>query len=806
MFCIKCGEKILDNAKFCQNCGAKAISGVADNQEEKIEQVHTNSPMQGQPIQSQPIQSQPMQSQPMQGQPIQGQPMQNQPQVNRSMPKKKRKGCLIPAIIIIAIFTAIVVIGGIFIVAFWEIIEEESKVGLDSGYSSAYSESVSEPIISNLSSLVVRDDYTTIMGDGTDEVTIMVYLLGSDLETDGGYASTDLQEMINADFGDNLNLVVMTGGARKWENSSISGSTCQYWQVKDGKLISINDNLGKLDMTSEDTLSDFITDATELFPANRYALILWDHGGGTMSGYGYDENFPDGQMSIDEISRGLSETGVKFDFVGFDACLMATLETAVMLEPYADYMIASEETEEATGWYYTEFLETWSDDTGMETLDVSIVLADSFVEASVADYRRAESTLSVVELKEIPAVYQVFVDYFDDVDISTDQSAYTTLSSALSKAKSFGAGDYEQIDIVELVYLLDFEGTEDLIGAINSAVKYNVSSDSVDGANGLSMYFPYVYPEYYSETVASMETIGYGDEYIDFLNQYVSASAGEYYEYSTGDWSGFGGGGGQGGQGQGQGGGSQGGQGEGQQPGGGGSLDFSQESWYDANIADAYASWYDGTMYEELEIVFRGGEYVLQLSDEQWEEISLIEIQALLDDGEGYIDLGSDNVYEFDKNGDLLIMFDYTWVTLDGHTVPFYAIEEVTYSDNDWYTYGSVPAILNDTEYVEVIVYWDDDNPYGYVTGYRRYSTAGEPLGKGTFSFTSGDTLEWVFDYYDYDGNYVGTCSFGDEYVYNGREIEVSYDYVGDYDAMVHFQLTDIYNHVYTSESVYYTD
>ena len=30
----------------------------------------------------------------------------------------------------------------------------------------------------------------------------------------------------------------------------------------------------------------------DFFPADSYSLILWDHGGGPVLGYGVDENFP----------------------------------------------------------------------------------------------------------------------------------------------------------------------------------------------------------------------------------------------------------------------------------------------------------------------------------------------------------------------------------------------------------------------------------------------------------------------------------------------------------------------------------
>ena len=57
-------------------------------------------------------------------------------------------------------------------------------------------------------------------------------------------------------------------------------------------------------------------------------------------------------MTLDEIATALKNGGCDFDMAGFDACLMATLETAMVLEPYADYMIASEEVEPGNGWYY----------------------------------------------------------------------------------------------------------------------------------------------------------------------------------------------------------------------------------------------------------------------------------------------------------------------------------------------------------------------------------------------------------------------------------------------------------------------
>jgi hypothetical protein len=105
-------------------------------------------------------------------------------------------------------------------------------------------------------------------------------------------------------------------------------------------------------MTKPDTLSGFIQWCAQNFPANRNMLIFWDHGGGSVSGYGYDQKFPRPvPCPWAGIDTALAAGGVKFDFIGFDACLMATMETALMTSQYADYLIGSEETEPGVGWY-----------------------------------------------------------------------------------------------------------------------------------------------------------------------------------------------------------------------------------------------------------------------------------------------------------------------------------------------------------------------------------------------------------------------------------------------------------------------
>lgn len=734
MFCINCGNEVLESGKFCPHCGGALpevkTEPIAEAMPEQVEQ---------------PVRE-----------------------------KKKKKWALIGCGGCLGIVIIGAIIIGIATMWLYSGDYEESSEFVDIGSSVTDG---SGHWGTDLGLTDLRDFYTTLKDDGSDVATVMVYLLGSNLESDGGYASNDLGEMLAADFGDNLNLIVMTGGAKEWQNENISSSTCQYWQIKDGELISLESDIGKISMTDSDTLSTFISYAASEYPADRYALICWDHGGGTMDGYGSDEYFEDDALNLDDIAEALGDAGVLFDFVGFDACLMGTVETAYMLEPYADYLIASEEIEECDGWYYTDWLTELGSNPSISTVDLGVKIIDDFVESYQDDTYELVATLSIVELRQMPYTYEVMCAYFADATIALEDGEYSTLSTARSSAKAYGEDEFEQVDIVDFVMRTDLDGSQDVIDAVDSAVKYYRNSVGLTGS-GMAMYFPYDYPDCYTDVLAVLQDVGYTEEYTTFFNQFVSAMSGGQTQYgiSTGTM-------------------------ESDEQ-----AEYADNDWYDSDMANYYASSYNEDLYTELVIVEKGDGFVLQLSDEQWEEIIYIEQQVLLDDGEGYIDLGSDNMYEIDEDGDLLIEFDYTWVTLDGHTVPFYAEVEEEFDDGSWVTYGIVPAMLNSDEYIEIIVYWSDEVPEGYVAGYRKYSGTGTPMGKGLFQLSAGDKVEWVFDYYTYDGEYEDSYIMGDVFTVSSSDIEVSYDYVGDQDAMVYFSLTDIYNNVYESEAVLYTD
>ena len=120
----------------------------------------------------------------------------------------------------------------------------------------------------------------------------MIYMCGSDLESEYGAASVDINEILSADISENVNVLIQTGGCVDWTNDQISEERSQIFSVENGELQLVNDDVGLKNMAESSTLTEFINYSKESYPANRYGLIIWNHGFGTLEGFGHDEKIP----------------------------------------------------------------------------------------------------------------------------------------------------------------------------------------------------------------------------------------------------------------------------------------------------------------------------------------------------------------------------------------------------------------------------------------------------------------------------------------------------------------------------------
>mgnify|MGYP001040283737 CR=1 FL=1 len=656
-----------------------------------------------------------------------------------------------------------------------------------------------------------REKYTRLLGNGRDTATIMVYMCGTDLESRSGMGTADLQEMLGADLGGSINLLVYTGGCKGWRNNLVSSGTNQVWQVKDGKLACLEKDLGSVSMTDPENLAWYIKWCAKNYPASRYELILWDHGGGSVSGYGYDEKFASsGSMNLAGIDTALEKAGVKFDFIGFDACLMATAETALMLTRHADYLIASEETEPGVGWYYTDWLTAFGENPSMPTIEVGKNIVDDFVDECARKCRGQLTTLSVVDLAELEATVPAELKAFSQSASKLIQDKqYQTVSNARSGAREFAQSS--RIDQVDLVHLARNLGTPEgsaLAEALLSTVKYNRTSSNMTNAYGLSIYFPYQKASTVDRAVSTYRQIGMDESYARCIQQFASlevsgqaASGGTASPLPAllGTLSGS----------------ASGADAISQILGGFLGGDFGSIAGLTSGNTgflsgkaldlEETAQYLAENRFDPANLVWTSGADgapVMRLSEEQWALVDTLELNIFFDDGEGYIDLGLDNVYDFDSEGGLLGTQDGTWLAIEGQPVAYYHTSTVD-GGEDYTITGRVPVLHNGTR-AELVLVFDNERPTGYVAGVRTVYTEGETdtVAKSGAGLQPGDTLEFLCDYYSYDGGYLDSYLLGDPLTVGEEPLSISNVPLTGGTLQATFRFTDIYNQCYWTPPV----
>lgn len=656
-----------------------------------------------------------------------------------------------------------------------------------------------------------REKFTKIKGGGNDTVTIMVYLCGTDLESRSGMGTSDLQEMAAANIGKKVNLLVYTGGCSSWRNNIVSSRVNQVYQVMEGGVKCLIKDAGTASMTNPDNLAGYIQWSAKNFPADRYELILWDHGSGSVSGYGYDEkNKSSGSMTLSGIQSALEKGGVKFDFVGFDACLMATTETALMLSNYADYMVASEETEPGVGWFYTDWLNALGKNTSIPTVQLGQNIIDSFVETCAVKCRGQKTTLSMVDLSELSNTVPSLLGSFSKaVSTQISDKNYQKIAQARNQTREFAANTrIDQVDLVHLALNTGLKEGEALSKAIRSAVKYNRTSVNMSNAYGLSIYFPYRSSAKYVDSMSkTYSEIGMDADYTNCIRQFASlqvsgqaaqGGSGSAYDTLFGDYAGgF----------------------SGMDSTGTSDLisalltgflggDYSSVSGMSSSgssfLSDRALSEEDTLEYlkenhfdaTQLAWVTEDGKEKIKLSDQQWSMVTDLELNTFYDTGKGYADMGLDNVYEFDDAGNLIADEGKYWISINGQPVAYYHID--TLDDGTNYTItGRVPCMLNGQRSNLMLVF-DNEHEKGYVAGaFSDYSKDDEidVVGKEITELVAGDVIEPLCDLYDYSGNYNDTYYLGNpfEISSSAADLMISDTALGDGTALVTYRFTDMY-------------
>ena len=616
-------------------------------------------------------------------------------------------------------------------------------------------------------------------GNASDTYTLMLYMCASDLESECGFATEDLNEIMYGYTAGNLNVIVQTGGTAEWQNTVVADDRCQRYRVTEDGLELVDDSLGMQNMADSATLTDFIQYCSSNYAADHYGLVLWDHGGGVVGGYGYDENFGGDSMSLTEMSRALGDASVHLDMLGFDACLMANFETCLMAAPYADYLIASEEPEPGCGWYYTDWIGKLSENCGIPPKRYGRQIIDDYITESGWDSPSMYSTLGMFDLQQVtqkllPALSQ----FSDDAVQQLSAGEYRRISQSRSNTRAVYQSELDHIDLLDYAQHSQSETADQLEQAVSDCVVYYRETENGSGDNGLSILFPYYDLSALDMLEEMYQTLGYDDAYPAFLEQFANVMAGGQISVSgfsntqnhaaASEYSGF--------------------------------QWFDADAGYDESYYETYSA--DLSLLETTEV---DGRCVLELSEEDWEIVNDAAMQMFAVYDGFYVDMGLDDYCEFDDYGNLIVEYDQTWVALDGQVVPFFH-ESYTSDGDSFFTCGSVPCVYNGID-AEIVLVWDTEHPSGYAAGVRLVYTD-SVAAKGLYDICDGDTFQVYYDIYDEDLNYVETMTLDDEIFTVQDSLEVGYADAAEQlgDTFIYYVLEDIYNNTYYTDSIAYLE
>jgi len=303
-------------------------------------------------------------------------------------------------------------------------------------------------------------------------------------------------------MSENMHIVIQTGGAKTWRKHGISPTRSQRYAVKGGELVLLSSAENK-NMGEPSTLTDFLVWGQENYLSEKNILVLWDHGGGSVKGVCFDENYGFDSLTLTEIKQAFKDANLKtkYDVIGFDACLMATVEVATTIRDYADYMVASEEIVPGGGWDYKAIAESFSNKN--DPIEIGKDICDSFIEKSSSDSHAAFTTLSLIDLSKIDSVLNELNKLGNDLsDMVGKNNEFSLVSDSAKRCEKFGydnvfSGSSNMIDLLtfdEYCVLEDFDAFSQAIDAVEEVVLYSVNGGDRNNG-GISFFYPIEYNE-----------------------------------------------------------------------------------------------------------------------------------------------------------------------------------------------------------------------------------------------------------------------------------------------------------------------
>ncbi len=597
------------------------------------------------------------------------------------------------------------------------------------------------------------------------------YLCGSDLESDAEAATMDLYELQCASLPENVQVIIETGGAREWYHEDVeAGQQGRYLYDSDG--LTFLEAQPEADMGDPETLADFLSFCKENFPADHTMFLLWNHGGGSVSGAAFDEIYDYDSLTLDEMYQAfgsvyeLSEENPPFDIVGFDTCLMATIDTAWMLSDVSHYLIASEEMEPGCGWSYDKWVQTLGDHPGIDGAALGQIICDSYMEGCEDIGMEQEATLSVVDLQKI----QPLLNAYDDLGKEAltlaceDSTFFAEFGRRAVQTENYGGNTPDQgyTNMVDMGHLV--RNSEDLLpetaqavlDALEECVIYNVSGDYRSEATGLSCYYSYN---------------GDTDDFDGFLSISASPAFQYLYDYELYGYMSDEG------------------------------LAYMQDLGYEEEIPEITIT--QDTELEDFPLyVDEDGNSVLEIGSEAAATLQAVYYQLcyVSEEDDIILLLGRDNdIYMDWDEGIFRDNFRGVWGAIDGCL----CYMEIVYEGNDYNLY-SVPILLNGDEYNLRVVYSYTDEEYS-ILGARRGIDDNGMADKNLVQLEPGDEITTLHYAMTISGDEEEPEQVPVDTITVTEDTAFTEEDLGDGNFVIFYEMVDMQNNSYYSDLAYFT-
>jgi len=359
-----------------------------------------------------------------------------------------------------------------------------------------------------------RLDLGAVQRDPKRTWTLVMYIDGdNDLEP---FALKDLKEMEQGMPDEGVECIVLIDRADGYSDADGDWKDARVYRVRKDTSPAIKSEViarpGEVNMGDPNVLSSFLAAAVTTFPAQHYALVLWDHGGG-WAAHALDHKAPGTAEGHDKLTLPKLRSAIgaaleksklkKLDLIGFDMCLMAQLETACELSGLGDVMVASQAVEPGDGWPYDQILPYFGKGTlGARRLGAQIVEAYG---KYYGQRKERIATLSAIDLNEVGTLVEAFGKLASKVT-DTVPNAWPDISRSLFYAESYaertdirkGSQVLASVDLLDMLNRIrqstpGFSAQQEyqeIVAAMDRIMIAKYASERHRLSHGLALYAP----------------------------------------------------------------------------------------------------------------------------------------------------------------------------------------------------------------------------------------------------------------------------------------------------------------------------